>query len=402
MRSRTSAKAAPASAICTSASARYSWPRPATSALGDVAQPSIPALTYARLSWVSQNYARAETIAAANELLLAHHATIPLVAKLGAGDIATVDGMRFRVPVRSIYTGPNPRYFDTGRGVTWLNYMSDQFTGLHAIVVPGTLRDSLVILDGLLELEPPGAGGPTVIITDQASYSDQVFGLFWLLGYQFSPRPAALPDQRFWRLDRAADYGPLDGLARNRIDARPIITHWEDILRVAGSLSTGTVRASELLRVLQGGGRPTPLGRAIAELGRAAKTLHLLSILDSESYRRSMSIHINRHEGRHSVARAIFYGNRGELRRPYRQGQEDQLAALGFALNVLSLWNTQYMDDGVEQLKREGAEPADEDLARLSPLVHERTKMLGTFHFALPDSLTAGGRRALRAPDERP
>ncbi len=60
------------------------------------------------------------------------------------------------------------------------------------------------------------------------------------------------------------------------------------------------------------------------------------------------------------------------------------------------------MDDGVEQLKREGAEPADEDLARLSPLVHEHTKMLGTFHFALPDSLTAGRRRALRAPDERP
>jgi len=39
----------------------------------------------------------------------------------------------------------------------------------------------------------------------------------------------------------------------------------------------GTVRASELLRVLQGAGRPTPLGSAIVELGRAAKTLHVLS-----------------------------------------------------------------------------------------------------------------------------
>lgn len=119
--------------------------------------------------------------------------------------------MRFRVPVRSIHAGPNPRYFDTGRGVTWLNYMSDQFAGLHAIVVPGTLRDSLVTLDGLLELQPPGAGGPTMIITDQASYSDQVFGLYWLLGYQFSPRPAGLPDQRFWCLDRDVDYGALKG-----------------------------------------------------------------------------------------------------------------------------------------------------------------------------------------------
>lgn len=42
-----------------------------------------------------------------------------------------------------------------------------------------------------------GIGGPTMIITDQAAYSDQIFGLFWLLGYQFSPRPAGLPDQRF-------------------------------------------------------------------------------------------------------------------------------------------------------------------------------------------------------------
>ena len=375
--------------------------------LEDVAHPGIPALSYARLAWVSQNYVRAETIAAANELLLKVHARIPLVGALGDGYIATVDGMRFRVPVRSIYTAPNPRYFDTGRGVTWLNYMSDQFAGLHAIVVPGTLRDSLITLDGLLELDPPGAGGPTMIITDQASYSDQVFGLYWLLGYQFSPRPAGLPDQRFWRLDRDADYGPLDRLARNRINAKLITAYWDDILRVVGSLSTGTVRASELLRVLQGGGRPTPstgfgtspetpLGRAIAELGRAAKTLHLLSYLDSDTYRRCIGVHLNRHEGRHSLARAIFHGNRGQLRQPYRQGQEDQLAALGFALNVVVLWNTQYIDDAISHLRASGRDINDEHLARLSPLQHEHVLMLGTFPFTLPHELAGGRRRALR------
>jgi len=36
--------------------------------------------------------------------------------------------------------------------------------------------------------------------------------------------------------------------------------------------STGAVRASEILRVLQGGGRPTPTGRAVAELGRQVAT----------------------------------------------------------------------------------------------------------------------------------
>jgi TnpA family transposase len=91
------------------------------------------------------------------------------------------------------------------------------------------------------------------------------------------------------------------------------------------------VRASELLRVLQGGGRPTRLGRATGELGRIAKTLHLLSWIDSEEHRRQTSISLNRHEARHRVARVIFHGNEGQLRQPYRDGQEDQLGALGFS-----------------------------------------------------------------------
>jgi len=110
-------------------------------------------------------------------------------------------------------------------------------------------------------------------------------------------------------------------------------------------------------------------------------------------------VHVNRHEGRHSVARVIFHGNRGELRQPYREGQEDQLAALGFALNVLVLWNTQYMDDAIGHLRRSGRKISDEHLARLSPLQHEHILMLGTFPFTLPHELADGQRRRLRIGD---
>jgi TnpA family transposase len=44
------------------------------------------------------------------------------------------------------------------------------------------------------------------------------FGLFRLLGYQFSPRIADLAGQRLWRIDPAAHYGPLDPASRNRIN----------------------------------------------------------------------------------------------------------------------------------------------------------------------------------------
>jgi len=48
----------------------------------------------------------------------------------------------------------------------------------------------------------------------------------------------------------------------------------------------GTVHASTLVQALQRGGHPTILGRAIAELGRIPKTLHMLNFLDDEYYRR--------------------------------------------------------------------------------------------------------------------
>jgi TnpA family transposase len=50
-------------------------------------------------------------------------------------------------------------------------------------VVPGTLRDSLFILDALHARN--GGPKPETVITDTASYSDIVFGLFAICGYQF-------------------------------------------------------------------------------------------------------------------------------------------------------------------------------------------------------------------------
>ncbi len=353
--------------------------------------PDNPALTRARLSWADQNYIRIETIAAANALLVEMQSTIPITALWGGGDVASADGIRFVVPVRTLNAGPNPRYFGAGRGITYLNFLSDQFAGFHGIVVPGTLRDSLYILDGLLEQQT--GLQPTELMTDTAGYSDQVFGLFRLNGYQFSPRLADIGGTRFWRINRDADYGPLNDLATHRINTALIATHWDDLLRIAGSLATETVKASELLRVLQGQGRPTPLGRALAEYGRIAKTTYLLAYLDDDSYRRRILTQLNRTE-----SRDVFHGQRGQLRQRYREGQEDQLGALGLVVNAIVLWNTRYIDAAVNQLRAESYPVNHADVARLSPLIRDHINLLGRYRFSTSD-LPKEGLRPLRNPN---
>lgn len=368
--------------------------------LTPVIHPEIAALTRDRLSWVRHHFMRAETITRANACLVQAQRDIALAQIWGGGYVASVDGIRFVVPVRSVNTGPNPRYFGQGRGVTYLNYTSDQFTGLGGLVIPGTIRDSVYVLEALLEQE--SGLTPTEIMSDSGSYSDLIFGLFWLLGYQFSPRLAELKEARLWRIDPDADYGPLNGLARHRINTNLIATNWDDILRVAGSLKVGTVHASTLVQALQRGGHPTTLARAIAELGRIPKTLHLLNYIDDEYYRRRIQIQLNRGEGRHGVARHVFHGQRGELRQRYRQGQEDQLGALGLVVNIITLWNTWYMQDALDERRALGQEIRPEDIERLAPLRFQHINVHGKYHFTLPETVAQGHHRPLRQLSSSP
>jgi hypothetical protein len=202
------------------------------------------ALRRARLSWVNLNFIRNETLTEANACLVAAQNNIPLVQAWGGGEVASADGLRFVVPVRTLHAGPNPKYFGYERGITYYNLVSDQFTGLNAIVVPGTLRDSLFLLAVVLEQQTEL--NPVEIMTDTGAYTDVVFGLFWLLGYRFSPRIADIGGARYWRIDGAADYGPLKGVARHRVNTRLIKVHWDDLLRLAGSLKLGVVQATSV------------------------------------------------------------------------------------------------------------------------------------------------------------
>lgn len=370
-----------------------------------VIHPSQPALRRSRLLHVQQNYLRPDTHGAANARLLQQQNTLDLVGQWGNGSVASVDGLRFVVPSASVRAGANPRYFgQRNKGVTWLNYVNDQVAGLGGIVVTGTVRDSLYVLDGLLDLD--GGPRPEMVATDSASYSDQVFGLFALLGYQFSPRLADMPDQKFWRADPTADYGPLNALAGDRrhvLDLELIRRNWPDLLRVAGSLATGAMKASELMRITQGGGSPTTLGKALAEYGRIAKTLHMLAFVDvDETYRRRIHTQLNTQESRHALARRIFHGKRGQLYQPYRQGQEDQLGALGLVLNMVVLWNTVYLDAIVKDLQRQGYPARDEDLARLSPLGWQHINVQGRYAFSSSPSSELRALRDPNAPDDEP
>jgi len=103
------------------------------------------------------------------------------------------------------------------------------------------------------------------------------------------------------------------------------------------------------------------------------------------------------------VARAVFHGQRGQLRQRYREGQEDQLGALGLVVNAIVLWNTRYQNAALDQLRRDGHDVRDDDLRRLSPLGHDHLNLLGRYQSAPPTSPTdSSAPYAIPPPDNQP
>jgi TnpA family transposase len=179
-----------------------------------------------------------------------------------------------------------------------------------------------------------------------------------------------------------------------------ITDNWDDILRMAGSLQMGTVKASELIKTLHRAGRTSILGRAIGELGRIAKSLFLLAFVDDEVYRRRVLTQLTRIEHRHRLAGAICFGRKGRIYKQYREGQEDLLNALGLVLNMVVLWNTRYLEVALNHLRQNGFEVRPEDVERLSPLVSHHINFVGKYHFSLPETVMRGALRPLHNPHD--
>lgn len=356
-------------------------------------KPNNPALTRNRLTWIQQNYIHAEGLIAGNAVLVDYQTNLPLAKKIGSGEVASADGLRFISAIKTVNSAPNKKYFKGKRGLTYYNYTSDQCMGFHGIAIPGTLRDSMFILDGLQDQQT--SLNPTEIMTDTAGTSEIVFALFWLLGYQFSPRLADIGSANLWRLDSKDNYGSLNDLPNHRISINTVRKHWDDILRAAVSLKLGHISSSELIRSLFKNGKPTGLAKALINLGRIPRTLHILRFIDDEDYRRHILTQLNRGECRNGLARTVYHGQRGEIRKKYPEGQEDQLSALELVTNAIALWNTIYIQYALDELESRGEIIREEDVIRLSLLMNGHINLLGHFSFSLPKIVEEGYLRPL-------
>lgn len=362
--------------------------------LGPAAMAQVTNLSYDELLWYTNWYLDDNTLPTATNILVNYHHTLPLAQMWGGGTLSSSDGQRFPVAVKNTQAVALPRYFGYGKGVTFYTWMSDQFSQYGNKVIPSTTRDATYLLDGILDNETD-----LDILehtADTAGYTEVVFALFDLLGLSFSPRIRDLADQQLYRLKRQLPDADLKPLFKGRVNRQLILTCWDEMLRVVGSLKQGWVTASLFISKLRSFPEPNRLLQAFQEYGRLVKTIFILRYLNSEDYRRRINRQLNKGESIHSLRRFLMFARQGELRQRKQEDLANQSSCLTLVTNAVVVWNSIYIAAILEYLKREGYPISQEDIAHLSPARYEHINPYGKYRFDIAQNQSRQGLRPLR------
>ncbi|MEX5268610.1 Tn3 family transposase [Kocuria rosea] len=357
---------------------------------------SCTGVSYAQLNRHQASYIRDETYSAAlAELVNTQHGH-PFAAQWGDGTTSSSDGQRFRAGSKAESTGHvNPKYgAEPGRLV--YTHVSDQYSPFHSKLVNVGDRDATYVLDGLLYHESELQIQEHY--TDTAGFTDHLFALMHLLGYRFAPRIRNIGDTRLYTPTNGHEHATLAPLIGGSINTTTIALHWDEILRLAASIKTGTVTASLMMRKLGAYPRQNGLALALRELGRLERTLFLLDWLQDPGLRRKVTAGLNKGEARNTLARAVFFNRLGEIRDRSFEQQRYRASGLNLLTAAIVLWNTVYLDRTVATLTSNGGD-IDPDLLRfLSPLGWEHINLTGDYTWPRTNHIKPGKYRPLRRP----
>src|SRR6266850_2091755 len=121
------------------------------------------------------------------------------------------------------------------------------------------------------------------------------------------------------------------------------------------------------------------VAKALTALGHALKSIYLLRYIHDLELRARMQLQVNRGEGRHQLARRLFFANQGA----FQTGDYDEIMNKATCLSLLSnavvVWNTVQMTRIIDQLRCGGDVITDDELARVSPLAFAHVIPNGTY-----------------------
>ncbi|WP_413990777.1 Tn3 family transposase [Labrys okinawensis] len=352
-------------------------------------------ITAHQIGWMRSFHARSETYRAAQACVTDAHTRHPHSQIWGDGTKASSDGQFFRASDRAARRGDINLHYGSEPGTKFYSGLSDQYGYYSILPISPTESEAVYVLDGLfdhdtiLEIEE--------LFTDTGGASDHVFALFCLIGKRFAPRLRNIKDRKFHTFEKADAYPTLANHIGAPINTTLIMEHWDELLRLAASITTRTVAPSAILKRLSASSKSSELARALRELGRIERTLFMIEWYSTPALRRRCQAGLNKGEAAHKLKRAVFFHERGEIRDRSFDSQAFRASGLNLVVSAIVHWNTVYLSRATTHLRQQGRNIPDELLKHVSPLSWEHINLTGIYSWDTEQQMPEGF-RPLRLP----
>jgi TnpA family transposase len=319
------------------------------------------------------------------------HRTLPLARVWGDGTASSSDGQHFFAGGHGEALADVNARHGNEPGVSFYTHVSNQYGPFHTKVIAATAGEAPHVLDGLLYHQSGLA--PEEHAVDTGGVSDHVFGLMPFFGYRFAPRIRDLKDRRLHLPTGMAVDPLLSPLvdAATPVDVAHVTAHWDELLRMATSIRSGTVTASAMLKKLSAYPRQNGVAVALREIGRLERSAFMLNWLRDVDLRRRTQAGLNKGEARNALARAIFFCRLGEMRDRTFENQAYRASGLNLLVAAVILWNTRYLEFAAADL---GIGP--ETMRHVAPLGWEHLSLTGDYAWDTEGQPAPGELRSLR------
>jgi len=139
------------------------------------------------------------------------------------------------------------KYFGAKKGVVAYTFIDESHRLFHSQVINVSERESGYVIDGLLHNETVRS---SLHSGDTHSYTEIIFGLTDILGFNFGPRIKNFKDQQLYGFRTPKYYHNLDYklVPKRKINLQKIKDNWDDILRLSITLKARKTTASLLFK----------------------------------------------------------------------------------------------------------------------------------------------------------
>jgi len=220
--------------------------------------------------------------------------------------------------------------------------------------------------------------------------SEVAFAVCRLLGFALLPRIKRIQTQRLYRPEggHADAYPCLQPVLTRPIDWDLIARQYDEMVKYATALRLGTAETEAILRRFTRANVQHPTYKALAELGKAVKTVFLCRYLHDEGLRREINDGLNVIEHWNSANDFVFFARRGELSSNKSEDQELSMLSLHLLQNCMVFVNTLMLQQVLARPHWAGRLNA-RDLHALTPLIWEHVNPYGRFDLDMDTRIAA-------------